>query len=129
MSEEGDLHAALMARVRTLTGYTILWPRKGGAQPADEHIRVAHLPNDSEAEGVSGESYDRQGFLVLTLVSPLGRYEAPVRKAAGEIADHFPLGFRVSKNTTTATFTGASVRAGRQEGQRWETPIFIGYAT
>lgn len=127
MSVEGDLHAALMGRVETLSGYTLLWPRKGGKQPKTEHVRVAHLPNDNESGGIKGDAYNRQGFIVLTLVSALGHYEGPARRKAGEIAAHFPRGLRVTSNGTSATITGHTVRAGRQERQRWETPIFIGY--
>lgn len=127
MSIEGDIHAALMAQVQTVAGYTILWPQKGGDQPAGEHIRVSHVPNDNEPADLSTDVMERQGFLFLTLVSDLGQYEAATRRKAGEIAAYFKRGSRLTYGSTTVKITGHTVRPGRQEGGRWETPIRISY--
>lgn len=127
MSVEADIHAALMARAETLTGYTMIWPQKGGDHPAGEHVRVSHLPNDNDPLSLSGQTYVRQGFLVLTLVTDLGLYEATTKRKAGEIAAHFPRGLRLTRGSVTVTISGHSVRAGRAEEGRWETPIFISY--
>jgi len=130
MSAEADIHVALMARAEvmaTALSYPVLWPQKGGGIPTGEHIKIAHLPNDNEPAELSSNVMRRQGFLVITLVSPLGVYEAVTRAKAGLIAAFFYRALRLTVNTTTLTINGHSVRTGRQEGQRWETPIFVGY--
>ncbi|NKX40344.1 hypothetical protein HGG71_02550 [Rhodobacteraceae bacterium R_SAG2] len=124
---ESDIHAALMAQAETITGYPMLWSQKGGSQPVSEHIRVAHVPNDNAPADLSSGVYERQGFLFLTLVSDLGQYEAITKRKAGEIAAYFKRGQRLVKNGTTVKITGHTVRPGRQEGGRWETPIRISY--
>lgn len=124
---ESDIHAALMAQAETITGYSMLWSQKGGDQPAGEHIRISHVPNDNAPADLSSDVYERQGFLFLTLVSDLGQYEAVTKRKAGEIAAYFPRGQRLTKNGTTVKITGHTVRPGRQEGGRWETPIRISY--
>jgi hypothetical protein len=124
---ESDIHAALMAQAETITGYPMLWPQKGGEQPAGEHIRVSHVPNDNQPADLSSGTYRRQGFLYLTLVSDLGQYEVVTRRKAGEIAAYFPRGKWLSKNGTKVQIAGQTVRPGRQEGGRWETPIRISY--
>ena len=130
MSAEADIHVALMARAEvmaTALSYPVLWPQKGGGNPTGEHLKIAHLPNDNEAADIATNVMLRQGFLVITLVSPLGVYEAVTKQKVGLIAAYFIRALRLTVNTTTVTITGHSVRIGRQEGQRWETPIFVGY--
>ena len=126
-NSESDIHAALMAQAETITGYAMLWPQKGGDQPTGEHIRVAHVPNDNAPADLSSDVMERQGFLYLTLVSDLGQYEAVTKRKAGEIAAYFKRGQRLTSNGTTVKITGHTVRPGRQEGGRWETPIRISY--
>ena len=132
MNPEADIHVALMARAEvmaTALSYPVLWPQKGGDIPTGEHLKIAHLPNDNEPSDLSSNVMRRQGFLVITLVSPLGVYEAVTKSKAGAIAGYFPRALRLTANTTTVTINGHSVKPGRQEGQRWETAIFIGYQT
>ena len=130
MNPEADIHVALMARAEvmaTALSYPVLWPQRGGDIPAGEHIKIAHLPNDNDPARLSSNVMRRQGFLVITLVSPLGVYEAVTKAKAGLIAAFFYRALRLTVNTTSVIITGHSVRAGRQEGQRWETPIFVSY--
>lgn len=130
MTVEADIHAALMARAETMVtalSYPVLWPQKGGDQPAGEHLRISHVPNDNAAADLSSQAYERQGFLFVTLVSPLGVYEAESREKAGNIAAFFGRNLRLTRNATRVTITGHTIRPGRQEGQRWETPIRIAY--
>lgn len=124
MNEE-DLHAALMAVAETITGYPMLWPQKGGDAPTGEHIRVNHLPNDNDRFLMCGDGpVRRMGFLVLMLVSPLGVYEAVTKKKAGDIAAIFPNGLAILNDIRVRN---TSIRAGRQDGVMWETPIWIEY--
>ena len=130
MSAEADIHVALMARAEvmaTALSYPVLWPQKGGDIPTGEHLKISHLPNDNEPAELSSNVMRRQGFLVITLVSPLGVYEAVTKAKAGLIAAFFYRALRLTVNTTTVTINSHSVRTGRQEGQRWETPIFVSY--
>lgn len=127
---EGDLHAALMAQAEVMVsvlGYPVLWPQMGGDKPAGEHLAVHHLPNDNAAADLSSQTMRRQGFLIITLVSPLGVHEVVTKRKTGAIAAYFARGQRLTNNGTTVTITGHTVKPGRQEGQRWETPIWIGY--
>lgn len=123
MSAEGDLHSALMARVETLPGgYAMIWPQKGGDEPDGEHIRVYHLANDNRSVCFTGDQYERKGFLILTLVSPLGEYEAVTKDKAGDIAAHFSRG-----TLGSITILGHTVKAGKQVNDFWETPIWVEY--
>ena len=130
MTVQSDLHTALMARVETMAAalaLPTLWPRKGGDVPEGEHLTVYHLPNDNVPADLSSDVMRRQGFLIVTLISPLNVYEAVSQEKAGLIAAYFPRALRLVANATTATITGHTVKPGRQEGQRWETPIWISY--
>lgn len=128
MNIEGDIHGALMARVETISGYPILWPQKGGARPPGEHLSVFHLPNDNQRPFLSDDvPRQRKGFLVLTLVSPLGGYEAVTRRKAGEIEAHFPLGYIFKRGAVSLRVHNASIKPGREVSGRWETPIWIDY--
>ncbi|KIC12860.1 hypothetical protein RA19_00175 [Leisingera sp. ANG-M1] len=127
---ESDIHAALMARAQVVEAalpYPFLWPQNGGDLPEAEHIRVSYVPNDNVPLDLCSDVMDRKGFLYLTLVSHLGQYEVVTRRKAGEIAAYFRRGQRLQQNSTKVTITGHTVRPGRQEGGRWETPIRISY--
>lgn len=128
MSIEGDLHSALMAKVETVTGYTVLWPQKGGDKPAGEFLSVFHLPNDNGREFLgSGDPLDRRGFIVLRLVSPLGEYEVVSKRKAGEIAETFALDTVLTFNGTSISVHNSTVKQGQEIDNRWETPIWIEY--
>lgn len=125
---EQDIHAALMARVETITDTPILWPRKGDDQPAGEHIRAYHMKNDNQRMFFDGsDPMGRMGFIVLTLVSPLGQYQVLSEAKAQAIADVFPPDHVFSRGTFRAIVYKTDIKDGRQEGQRWETPIWIDY--
>jgi hypothetical protein len=108
-------------------GYTAIWPRKGGDKPAGEHLTIQHLRNDDVPLGLSDQIYTRQGFLIVTLVAPLDVYDIVTRKQAGAITDYFKRAQRFIANATEVTIVGATIRSGREEEQRWETPIYIEY--
>ena len=130
MTITADIHGALIARAEvmaTALSLPAVWSRKGGDQPTAEHIRVFHLPNDNVPADLSSDVMERQGFLAVTLVSPLDVYEIVSQEKAGEIVAFFPRALRLTANTTGVKITGHTVRQGRQEGQRWETPILISY--
>ena len=127
---EGDLHAALMARVEamaTALSYTVLYPQKGGDQPAGEHVTAFHLPNDNQRGELAGEIMERQGFLVLTLVSPLNIYEVVTKRKAGELAAYFINDLELTSGDVCVAVTGHTVKPGSQVGERWETPIWVSY--
>ena len=127
---ESDITQALNAQGEVMIsalGYTALWAGNGGDKPAGEHVTIEQLPNDNTPAGLSDQVYFRQGFLIITLVSPLGLYEVVTRKRAGNIAAYFPRGNLALVNDTKFTIYGHNIRKGRQEGQRFETPIYIEY--
>lgn len=127
---ESDITQALNAQAEVMIaalGYPALWARNGGDKPAGEHVTIQQLPNDNRPAGLSDQVYFRQGFFIITLVSPLDDYEVVARRKAGDIAAYFLRGKRLTANATTVTIDSHSIRGGRQEGQRWETPIWISY--
>mgnify|MGYP003669836821 CR=1 FL=1 len=127
---DSDITQALNAQAEVMIaalGYAAIWPRKGGDQPAGEHVTIQHLRNDDVPLGLSDQVYTRQGFLIVTLVSPLDVYDIVTRKQAGAIAAYFKRAQTLTANATKVTIVGSTIRNGRQEGQRWETPIYISY--
>lgn len=127
MTTQADLTAALFARVDSLAGFALLWPRKGATQPAGEHVRVALVPNDNLPADLSSDVMQRRGFVVLTLVSALGEYQIEAEAKAGTIAAHFPRALRLTSGDALVQIVGHSVRQAREEGGRWETPVWIEY--
>jgi hypothetical protein len=111
---DSNITQALNAQVEVMIaalGYTAIWPRKGGDTPM----------------GLSDQVYTRQGFLIVTLVSPLDVYDVVTRKDAGAIAAYFKRVSKLTANGTNVDIMSTTIRDGRQEGQRWETPIYISY--
>ena len=127
---ESDITQALNAQAEVMIaalGYPALWARNGGDKPAGEHVTIQQLPNDNRPAGLSDQVYFRQGFFIITLVSPLADYDVVARRKAGDIAAYFLRGKRLTANATTVTVVKHDIYNGRQEGQRWETPIWISY--
>tara|TARA_R110000737_G_C14419957_1_gene457577 strand:- start:74 stop:481 length:408 start_codon:yes stop_codon:yes gene_type:complete len=127
---ESNITQALNAQAEVMLAalaYPSLWAGNGGDQPALEHVTVSQLPNDNRPAGMSDQIYFRQGFLIITLVSPLGDYEIVTREKAGDIAAYFQRGKRLTANGTEVAIMGHNIRKGRQVGQRWETAIWIEY--
>tara|TARA_R110002153_G_scaffold112409_3_gene254462 strand:- start:162 stop:569 length:408 start_codon:yes stop_codon:yes gene_type:complete len=127
---DSDITQALNTQAEVMIaalGYTAIWPRKGGDKPAGEHVTIQHLRNDDVPLGLSDQVYTRQGFLIVTLVSPLDVHDVVTRKKAGAIGAYFLRAQRLTVNGTVVTIVGTTIRDGRQEGQRWETPIYISY--
>mgnify|MGYP000144346242 CR=1 FL=1 len=127
---DSDILQALNARAEVMIaalGYPALWSQKGGDQPSGEHVTVQLLPNDNTPMDLASQVMDRRGFLIITLVSPLDVYETVTRKKAGAIGAYFLRGLRLTASTTTVTIQKVDLKQGRQEGQRWETPIWIDY--
>lgn len=127
MSIQGNVVSALMARVNSLSGFAVVYPRKGAAQPSGEHVRASVVPNDNIPADLASNVMYRRGFVVLTLVSALGEYQVVSENRAGTIADHFPRGLRLTSGDATVKIVGHSVRQAREEGGRWETPVWIEY--
>ena len=127
MTAHTDTIAAVFARVESLAGFTLVWPRKGADQPAGEHVRVALVPNDNLPADLSSDVMRRRGFVVLTLVSPIGEYQVESEAKAATIAAHFPRALRLTRNSTVVQIGGATVRQAREESGRWETPVWVDY--
>mgnify|MGYP003654314155 CR=1 FL=1 len=127
---DSDITQALNAQAEVMIaalGYSAIWPRKGGDVPAGEHVTIQQLRNDDTPLGLSDQVYTRQGFFIVTLVSPLNAYDIVARKKAGAIAAYFLRSQQLTANATNVTIVGSTIRNGREEAQRWETPIYISY--
>tara|TARA_R110000782_G_scaffold11741_5_gene35450 strand:+ start:9746 stop:10153 length:408 start_codon:yes stop_codon:yes gene_type:complete len=127
---DSNITQALNAQVEVMLAalsYPAIWARKGGDTPAGAHVTIQHLRNDDVPLGLSDQVYTRQGFLVLTLVLPLNVYDVVSRRQAGDIAAYFKRVSQLTANGTQVTITAATIRDGREENQRWETPIYISY--
>ena len=127
---ESNITQALNAQAEVMLAalaYPSIWDGEGGDQPILEHVTISQLPNDNRPAGISDQVYFRQGFLIVTLVSPLGDYEIVTRRKAGEIAAYFLRGQRLTANGTELAVMGHNIRKGRQVGLRWETAIWIDY--
>jgi hypothetical protein len=127
---DSDITQALNTQAEVMIAalkYTAIWPRKGGDKPAGEHITIQYLRNDDVPLGLSDQVYTRQGFLIVTLVSPLDVYDIAARKQAGAIGAYFKRAQILTANATKVTIVGTTIRDGRPKGQRWETPIYISY--
>jgi hypothetical protein len=127
---DSDITQALNTQAEVMIAalsYPAIWAGKGGDTPAVEYVDIRQLRNDDVPLGLSDQVYTRQGFLIITLVSMLNIYDVVARKQAGAIAAYFKRAQTLTANGTKLTIVGATIRDGRQEAQRWETPVYISY--
>jgi hypothetical protein len=127
---ETDIHAALMARVESLTltpAPTIVWP----GFPADQAaywLRVTHLPNVPERGTLDGTvDLDRQGILQLDLMNEMGRHEVVYIDRAQDIIAHFPQRLRLTSGGAMVRIVKAYALGGRATGDHWMTPVRVEY--
>lgn len=127
MGVDADIHAALMARVATMTGFTIAYPGQR-TNPAGEYVEVRHLPNDNERIALgSTHEMARPGILQLTLCSEIGQYEVVYKQRAGTIADYFPMDLELDGTDFTARVYRVDIGQGMADGEYWRTPISVYY--
>ncbi|MEI4473572.1 phage tail terminator-like protein [Frigidibacter sp. MR17.24] len=125
---EGNIHAALMARVATLPGFALFWPEQGQTRPTTEHVEVRHLPNRPARQGLSGGTVlERRGFILLALVSELGAFDAVYRERAGQIAEHFPRDFWMTSEGVRMRVHAVEVSRGFEDSGMWRTPVSVDY--
>ena len=109
-------------------GYTVLYPQMGGDKPSGEHMRAYHLPNDTSRVFLKGNAPRLwAGFVILTLVSSTEEHEVVTKRIAGEIAEHFEIGEEIGTAPVVVRVQNHTVKQGREEDERWETPIWIEY--
>lgn len=130
---ETRIHAALMARVETLsTSLPISYPGVTFDPPAGDHLRVSQLRNEPVRWALDGGMpMDRMGFLQIDLFTRVtnGSYQVTADAQAEEIAEHFPRDLRLTSGGETITIIKAWPMQGRKDpnGTHWHTPIRIEY--
>lgn len=134
---EAHIHAALMARVQSLSltpSLSILYPGVSvpGFDASGEYARVTHLPNEPERWGVRGSSaMDRRGFLIVDLFTPIteGSYQVLAIARADDIAAHFEADLTLSSGGYEVQIVKAWPGNGRPdpEGTHWHTPVRVEY--
>jgi hypothetical protein len=128
MSIQGNIHGALMAQVETITGYTVIWPRKGGDAPSGDYLTVYHLPNDNDRLFLNSDApLGRKGFIIITLVSSLGQYQVVSEDEAGDIAEFFPNETKMTAGGSTVSVFNHSNKPAQEINGRWHTAVWVDY--
>lgn len=130
MTPEENIEQALFARVRDkVTTLPVAWPNVEFNPPADHrYVSVDHFRNQNTRLYLRGAEQQRQGFLQLSLVYPLGNGSPPSLQAAGDIIVDFP-------QDTVLVSEGVRVRITKQPDTMspiktdvsWIIPISIYY--
>lgn len=135
MGAEASIHAALMARVQSLTlapAVPVSFPGVPFDTTAGNYIRVTHIRNRPVQHiitaGVAGE---RMGLLQIDLFTVItaGSWQIIADDMADDIAAHFPRGLRMTSGGHTArvyqSWVGQSVKD--PDGTHWQTPVIVDY--
>lgn len=125
---EANIHAALMARVESMTDFVILWPGIAQPRPAGEHVEVQHSPNASDRRGLSGKAaLERRGFLYLAHYAPTGQHETVYKERAGLIAAHFPRDLWMEREGVRMRVHKVDVGRGAEDDGMWRTLVSVDY--
>lgn len=125
---ETKIWLALKSRIATLgMNIPVLMPAEKHIQPTTEYIRVGRVTIDpSRVLIANGKKYERTGFLMLTLVSPLHSNIEVFDNKAGKIAMHFADGKSMQYSDVCVTVTSyPHVVDGYEDGNYWNTPVRI----
>lgn len=131
MTIEERIEATLFAQAAAMAltdSPPIAWPNVSFS-PAGLHLRVAHLPNRNERIFAKGAApHFRQGFLQVTIVSPLNEGPASTTVLAGEVAQHFPADLSLySYGIRVRVQSAPEVSSARAEDAYWEAAVLIRY--
>jgi len=130
---ETSLWLAFKARITSLP-LTIAkaWPGEtftvptGGGKPLP-YLRVGRVSAAPLRQMIApGKVHQRTGFLIITLVYPLGQNISVYDEIAGTIAEYFKDGTELNYGGVCATVTAyPHVSDGYLEGAYWEIPVRI----
>src|SRR5699024_2809421 len=109
----------------------IAWPAEKFTALTSGYIRVGHVTAAPNPEMLAtGKKHTRRGFLMLTLVMPLGQDTSVFIDQAGQIAEHFKDGYTVRYGSVCVTITSAPhVMDGYEDGGYWNVPVRIPWRT
>lgn len=129
---ETKIWMALKSRINSYsTSMPKLMPGEKYARPSGDlplpYIRVGRVVTDPVGLMIShGQRHDRTGFLMLTVVEPLGHPVEVYDNNAGLIAQHFVDGTSMRYQDVCVTVTDYPyVMDGFEESGYWETPVRI----
>lgn len=132
---EKHIHAALMARVESLTlspALPVAFPGVPFSDTAGDYIRVTHLRNMPDRWGILGsDPMDRMGLLQLDLFTTIsgGSWQIVADDIAEDIAAHFPRDLKMTSGGYTAKVFMTRIETGLRDpdGTHWQTPIIVDY--
>lgn len=130
---ETKLWLALKSRIDTLLpDLKKAWPgvkfevpsSNGRLEPYLSVGRVTAAPMRRHI--ATGKPHERTGFLMVTLVYPLGQNTAVYEQIGAEIAEHFKDGTQMSYDGLCVTVTSyPHVQDGYEDGGYWFVPVRI----
>lgn len=132
---ETSIWLAIKARVETLPlVYPKAWagqkftPPFGGvpAMPLP-YLRIGRVTaNPSRIFIGDGKPYDRNGFIIITLVYPLGQDQAVYDQIAGQIAEHFSDTTKMPMNGLCVSVPSAPhIVEGYEDNGFWSVPVRV----
>lgn len=128
---------AIKPRIQQLNadlGILIAWPAARTELPTSggktsPYIRVGRVTAAPVRRYIAdGQQYQRTGFIMLTLVAPLGNDVTYYTKIAGDIADHFSDDVKMPyRDLCVSIPTAPHVQDGFEDGGYWNIPIRVSW--
>lgn len=130
---ETSIWLAIKARVETIPlPYAKAWAGQTFKPPFEgttllPYLRIGRVTaNPSRMFIGDGKPYDRNGFIIITLVYPLGQDQAVYDQIAGQIADHFSDTTKMPLNGLCVSVPSAPhVVEGYEDSGYWSVPVRV----
>lgn len=124
---------ALKSRIQSLpTAYAKAWPGMPFDMPSSggkllPFLRIGRVNSTPVGPFIEyGKPHQRNGFLMVTLVYPLGQDVSVYDQQAALIASHFADGTQMRADKICVTVTGyPQVQEGYEDIAYWNTPVRI----
>lgn len=119
---------AMRIKIQSLNvGLTVAWPAQKTIPADKDYLSISNVSAPPERVLIkSGQKHNRTGQLILTAVHRLGQNVEVYSAKAGEIADHFKDGTRMSyKGVCVEVTAQPQVQSGYRDNGYWHTPVII----
>lgn len=134
---ETTIWLAIKSRIDTLLpAYSKAWPSQIFTPPSNSterlpYLRIGRVTATPARQFIAdSKAYERTGFIIITLVYPLGQSQSAYDQLAGSIADHFNDSVKMRSGGICVSIPSyPQIVEGYEDDGYWNIPVRVPWRT